>query len=130
MSPAETLAAYFRAFDAWNVDGMLRCLDEHIEFADEISNGWGRLDGDAEIRSYTDSLGAMISSMESRLSDMREREFEGGATVTGRLHQSYVLNGEPRDYDFLFSVVFRRVSGAWKMCLAHMTTAPATPWQA
>ncbi len=128
MSPCDTLAAYFCALDKWDVEGMLVHLDDRIEFADEISGGWGRLEGPEAIRSYTESLASMITGLCSELSELNERVYQGAATVTGRLRQAYTLNGEPRQYFFLISAVFRRTSDDWKMCLGHMTPVSGPAW--
>lgn len=120
LTPTETATRFFAAADIDDVETVAALSSDSVEFCDEISRGWARLD-EAGVRNYSEVVSELVTESRSLLSATRERILGDVATVTGQLLQSYVLNGEPRAYRFLVSVVLTLDGDSWKLVLGHLT---------
>lgn len=119
-TPTDVARKFFRAVDQDDVDTVSALSAGLVEFCDEISGGWARFDREG-VRRYSEAMANLITDSRTEIHAAHERILDDVATVTGTVRQSYSLNGEPRHYEILVSMVFHRGEAGWELTIGHMT---------
>lgn len=117
-TPEQSVDELFRAFDSLDVAAIEPLFDDDAQGVDELSGGWRR--GTEALRAYLSELtSGALTDVRSTITDLHTNEWHDTAVVTLVLHQSYVLEGEPRAIHAPTSIVLRRRDDRWLVALVH-----------
>ncbi len=113
----------FDLFDQQKFPELQDLFAEDGQGVDEISRGWIR--GRANLGGYFDQLRALgVSDIRSKLSDFVTKHWDDVALVTFVADQSYKAEGKKVTIKAPVSILYRRISGAWKIELVHAVPLP------
>ena len=113
---------FLAAFDAKDLDGIMRSFTADAQGVDEISRRWIR--GGTEIEGYLRQLLDAVSDVRTTLSDPEERIWGDIGLLTCWLEQDYTLEGNAQHVSAPTTIVFHREGGEWKGSLFHSVPLP------
>lgn len=122
-NPEAVVREMFSALDRGDADSMLKFAASDMLGIDEVARHWLR--GRGKVGDHVRQLTAMVSDLQSELSDVHELSWDDDSSiVTCWLEQDYTVDGERHHISAPTSVVLRREEGQWRIVLFHSVPLP------